>query len=116
MIDDPYEILQVSRNAEPEVIEAAYRRLARKYHPDINNESYSSDRMLRINWAYDILSDPIRRSRYDRQINNPYTSYSAPEKYQESNITDEYEPKEKSVNNKESKANQKKWYNKFGFI
>lgn len=64
---DPYEILQVSPRAEIEVIEAAYRRLARKYHPDTNRSPDATARMKDINWAYDILRDPLERARYDRQ-------------------------------------------------
>lgn len=63
---DYYEILQVSPNAEPEVIKAAYRRLARKYHPDIDKSPEAAERMKEINAAYDILSDPAKRAAYDR--------------------------------------------------
>ncbi|MCL5959410.1 MAG: J domain-containing protein [Chloroflexi bacterium] len=51
--------------AEPEVIQAAYRSLARKYHPD-RNKAASSAEMQKINAAYEILSDPVKRRRYDR--------------------------------------------------
>jgi hypothetical protein len=64
-VRDAYEILQVSPNAEREVIDAAYRRLARKYHPDVNSRPDAHARMQEINWAYEILSDPIKRNRYD---------------------------------------------------
>jgi len=64
---DLYEILQVSPNAEPEVIEAAYRRLARKYHPDVNPSPDAAARMKEINWAYEILSDPQKRAMHDAQ-------------------------------------------------
>jgi hypothetical protein len=62
---DLYDELQVSRSAEPEVIEAAYRRLARKYHPDVSNDPASAARMQRIIHAYTVLSDPRRRAEYD---------------------------------------------------
>jgi hypothetical protein len=62
---DAYEVLQVSPNAEPEVIDAAYRRLARKYHPDTSSRPDAHTHMQEINWAYEILKDPIKRSRYD---------------------------------------------------
>jgi uncharacterized Zn finger protein (UPF0148 family) len=55
---NPYEILQVSEEAEQEVIEAAYRSLARKYHPDSGTSSVSEEIMREINWAHGILSDP----------------------------------------------------------
>jgi hypothetical protein len=67
MSDDPYEVLQVSPNAEPEVIDVAYRRLARKYHPDVDPDPAATSRMQRINWAYEILRNPITRASYDRQ-------------------------------------------------
>ncbi len=69
---DPYETLQVSRKAEIEVIEAAYRQLARKYHPDKNASSGSTKRMQEINAAYEILKDPMKRREYDRA--NPVPS------------------------------------------
>ncbi len=64
---DPYETLQVSRKAEAEVIAAAYRSLARKYHPDTNSAPGSSERMREINAAYEILRDPARRRIWDRE-------------------------------------------------
>jgi len=63
---DYYKILQVHPTAEPEVIEAAYRRLARKYHPDVNQDPAAAERMRDLNEAYDLLSDPNERSEYDQ--------------------------------------------------
>ena len=60
---DYYEVLQVHPRAESEVIRAAYRTLARKYHPDV--EGGNSARMIAINDAWDVLGDPIRRAAYD---------------------------------------------------
>ena len=61
---DYYRILQVQPNAEPEVIQAAYRRLALKYHPDV--EDNNSALMQELNEAYEILSRPDKRAAYDR--------------------------------------------------
>ncbi len=61
---DYYRILQVHPAAEPEVIQAAYRRLARKYHPDVGYDQ--EDLMQAINEAYEVLSDGDRRAQYDR--------------------------------------------------
>ncbi len=61
---DYYLILQVQPSAEPEVIQAAYRRLARKYHPDV--EENSPVQMQELNEAYEVLSDPAKRADYDR--------------------------------------------------
>ena len=62
---DAYKILQVDPAADPEVIEAAYRRLARKYHPDVNRDADAGQRMRAINAAYAILSDADERGAYD---------------------------------------------------
>lgn len=62
---DHYAILQVDPRAEREVIEAAYRRLAVKYHPDRDPSPGATDRMKMINAAYEILSDPEKRRSYD---------------------------------------------------
>lgn len=63
--EDYYEILQVHFRAEPEVIEAAYKKLAQKYHPDVNKSSIAAERMKKINTAHDILRDPAKRRDYD---------------------------------------------------
>jgi hypothetical protein len=63
--EDLYEILQVSPRAEPEVIEAAYKQLALKYHPDRNHEPSARQKMSLLNEAYAVLSDPERRRAYD---------------------------------------------------
>jgi curved DNA-binding protein CbpA len=70
-MQDPYATLQVDRRAEPEVIAAAYRSLARKYHPDKNASQASTKRMQEINAAYEILSDPAKRRAYDRAHAHP---------------------------------------------
>jgi hypothetical protein len=59
-------VLQVDPSAEPEVIEAAFRRLARKYHPDVNPEPGAAVRMRELSAAYDVLRDAGRRAEYDR--------------------------------------------------
>lgn len=65
--EDYYQILQVDRLAEPEVIEAAYRKLAQKYHPDVDKSPEATEKMKRINVAHDVLSDPERRKKYDSE-------------------------------------------------
>mgnify|MGYP001613465084 FL=1 len=62
---DYYAILQVDPRAEAEVIEAAYRRLAAKYHPDVNHSPEALQRMKLLNAAYAVLSNPEKRNAYD---------------------------------------------------
>ena len=64
---DYYEALQVHPSADPEVIQAAYRRLAQKYHPDVYHGPDAQKRMTAINQAYAVLGDPAQRLVYDRQ-------------------------------------------------
>ncbi len=60
---DYYKILGVAKTADDKAIKAAYRRLARKYHPDVNRGS--AERFKQISEAYAVLSDPEKRKRYD---------------------------------------------------
>jgi len=66
MSNSLYETLGVSQEASADEIKKAYRRLARKYHPDINKEAEAEDKFKEINAAYEILSDKSKRSQYDR--------------------------------------------------
>jgi len=63
---DYYQVLGVSRNASDEEIKKAFRRLAKQYHPDRNREAGAEERFKEINEAYQVLSDPEKRRRYDR--------------------------------------------------
>jgi curved DNA-binding protein len=66
MARDHYEVLGVPRGAGAEEIQQAYRRLARRYHPDVNKDPGAEDRFKEVNEAYQVLSDPDTRARYDR--------------------------------------------------
>ena len=64
---DYYEVLGIKRDAKPEEIKKAYRRLARKYHPDVNpGDKASEERFKLTTEAHDVLSDPKKRKVYDR--------------------------------------------------
>jgi molecular chaperone DnaJ len=63
---DYYEVLGVGRSASNEEIKKAFRRLAREYHPDVNNSPDSEERFKEINEAYAVLSDTEKRAAYDR--------------------------------------------------
>ena len=64
---DPYKVLQIDPEADVEVIQVVYRRLARKYHPDVTPGPEAAARMLELNTAFEILGDAARRERYDRE-------------------------------------------------
>jgi curved DNA-binding protein len=62
---DYYETLEVPRDAASEDIRSAYRKLARRYHPDLNKEKDAEERFKEVAEAYEVLSDPDKRERYD---------------------------------------------------
>ncbi|MEN6410885.1 MAG: molecular chaperone DnaJ [Anaerolineaceae bacterium] len=63
---DYYEVLGVSRDANPDDLKSAFRNLARKYHPDVNKEPDAEEKFKEINEAYAVLSDQEKRAAYDR--------------------------------------------------
>jgi DnaJ-class molecular chaperone len=68
---DHYRTLQVTRDAEPEVIERAYRALALKYHPDVSAPGRRRDahlHMQALNEAYSVLKNPVARKNYDATL------------------------------------------------
>lgn len=67
-----YEILGIEKDANEEEIKLAYRRLAKKYHPDLNKtDPKAKDKFIKIKEAYDTLIDPVRRRIYDQAGYDP---------------------------------------------
>ncbi len=65
---DYYRILGVDRKADSKAIGEAFRRLARQYHPDVNKDPQAAEKFKEINEAYQVLSDPQKRARYDQML------------------------------------------------
>ena len=64
---DPYEVLGVSKSANQQELKSAYRKLAKKYHPDLNSgDEEAAEKLKEVNEAYSILSDEEKRAKYDR--------------------------------------------------
>ena len=77
---DHYRTLGVHRDAEPEVIQAAYRAIVRRYHPDINrSDSSAEERLKQANIAYEVLSDAQRRRTYNRDWDAQFASPKQPQ-------------------------------------
>jgi hypothetical protein len=63
-----YQVLQLDTSAEPEVVQAAFKRLALKYHPDRSNDPAAAERMRELIAAHDLLTDPARKAQYDKSL------------------------------------------------
>ncbi|HRZ43191.1 MAG TPA: DnaJ domain-containing protein [Bacteroidales bacterium] len=82
-----YQVLEIGQDASADEVRHAYRRLAKQYHPDVNREPGAAAKFIQIQQAYEVLSDPQRRARYDyhalrytHKSNNPapQTTYAQP--------------------------------------
>jgi curved DNA-binding protein CbpA len=76
---DYYAILGIARSASDRTIKETYRRLAKKYHPDVNASPDAEYIFKEINEAYEVLSDPERRAQYDLPLHYEFTSNATPE-------------------------------------
>ncbi|WP_129045052.1 molecular chaperone DnaJ [Companilactobacillus metriopterae] len=63
---DPYDVLGVSKDASEDEIKKSFRKLSKKYHPDINQEADAEEKFKEVNDAYEILKDPQKRAQYDQ--------------------------------------------------
>lgn len=101
-----YEILEVSPKASKEVIEKAYKVLAKRYHPDLysdDKKEYAEEKLKEINVAYKILSDNLLRDQYDSELEKSKEIASNAEKNNKKNINEDYK-----VKGDKKKANTKK--------
>ncbi|MBC7833860.1 MAG: DnaJ domain-containing protein [Phycisphaerales bacterium] len=88
-----YEVLGVPLDAGPDRIRAAYRELARKLHPDVNREAMAHTMFVRVQAAYDVLCDAMRRAAYDRVLNAAATPPRPGAHYTWTNIANDATPR-----------------------
>lgn len=80
-MENYYKILEVDKDASPEIIEKAYKLLVKKYHPDLqtgNDKLIAEEKIKKINTAYDVLSNEQKRKEYNEQLESNFVS---PEEY-----------------------------------
>lgn len=85
---DYYDVLGVDKNADEKTIKKAYRKLAMKYHPDVSDDENATEKFKEISEAYAVLSDPDKRSKYDRFGHEGMNGFSAEDIYQNVNFDD----------------------------
>lgn len=96
--NDHYKTLNILKNASNKEIKIAYRRLARKYHPD-KNSNVSEDIMKNINIAFEVLSDPEKRKQYDKtNIENENTEIKRDNRENSDNDKSNYQKKNGKIN------------------
>ena len=92
---DYYEVLGVDKNASDADIKSAFRKLAKKYHPDVSKEENAAEKFKEAQEAYAILSDPEKRKQYDQfghsAFNNPNGGFSGFEGFDFGNVSDIFE-------------------------
>ena len=123
MEENYYEILEVNKNASPEIIEKAYKTLVKKYHPDLQEDNLKNiyeEKIKKINKAYDVLSNSEKRKNYDLNLNNTIISSDDYNNLINENINLKKEINylknnlndiEKNINNNYNNSNNKNNYN-----
>ena len=118
-----YDILEVNKNASPEIIEKAYKTLVKKYHPDLQEDNLKNiyeEKIKKINKAYDVLSNSEKRKNYDLNLNNTIISSDDYNNLINENINLKKEINylknnlndiEKNINNNYNNSNNKNNYN-----
>lgn len=116
MNNNYYKILEVDSGASPEVIEKAYKALAKKYHPDLQEESQkeaAGEKLKLINEAYDVLSDPTSRAEYDKKLaeENTFNNTNYSNENMNNNSNNMYQNSNSNYNNNMYQQNGNYNYN-----
>ena len=102
-----YETLNINRNASQTEIKQAYRRLVKLFHPDVNQETTDREIIIRINAAYEVLSDTQSRQSYDRQLH--YSSDKTNSKRQQRTQTAQQQYKKKRKTRRNADEQVEEW-------
>ena len=107
---DYYEILQVNEKASIEIIEKAYKTLAKKYHPDLQTDEtkrkFAEEKFKNLNEAYKVLSDDFLREQYDEELQiEKMKKYKRQMRYQNDNVRFQYTKMSEDINDFENKSN-----------
>ncbi len=111
-----YDILQINQNASPEIIEKAYKTLAKKYHPDLqeeNNKKEAEEILKEINEAYEILSNPDKKALYDQNLKNETISQENYDKMYVQNEELEYKKRQLQYQEQMEQARQKAYHDAY---
>ena len=105
-----YELLEITEDASPEVIKAAYKALVKKYHPDsVKDNTKMNKKIEDINVAYEVLSDEKKRNQYDSQLRNNKQNRNyenASKDTQHTKSSENFEPKQRYYNTKDKSSEE----------
>lgn len=111
-----YDILQINQNASPEIIEKAYKTLAKKYHPDLqeaSNKKEAEEILKEINEAYEILSNPEKKALYDQNLKNETISQEDVDKIKKEEQELEFRKQQIQYQEQMEQARQKAYHDAY---
>ena len=101
-----YEILNIEKNASQAEIKQAYRRLVKLFHPDVNQETADKEQIIRINAAYEVLSDTRSRQSYDRQLDYSSKKSNSSRQQRTQTAQQQYQKKRKTRRNADEQVEE----------
>ena len=101
-----YETLNIDRNASQAEIKQAYRRLVKLFHPDVNQKTTDSEKIISINAAYEVLSDAQKRQSYDRQLHYTFEKSSTKRQQRTQTAQQQYKKRRKTGRNDDQQVEE----------